>query len=87
LQQRVLLQELEAAGLTGPDQKLPAPVRVKHGTLASGARAHFYLNYSAQPQAFAYPYAAGADVLTGRAVARNATVTTGPWDVAIIEER
>ncbi|MGE5646611.1 MAG: beta-galactosidase [Acidobacteriota bacterium] len=87
LQQRVLLDELEAAGLSGPDQELPAPVRVKHGTLASGARAHFYLNYSAEPQTFAYAYGAGSDVLTGRAAARGAILTIGPWDVAIIEER
>jgi beta-galactosidase len=86
LQQRLLLAELEAAGLTGPDQKLPAPVRVKHGTFASGAAGHFYLNFSAQPQTFAYPYRAGADVISGRAAVQNASVTLGPWDVAIIEE-
>ena len=31
LQERVLLEVLERAGLTGPDQSLPATVRVKHG--------------------------------------------------------
>jgi len=31
LQQSVLLDVLKQAGLTGPDQELPVPVRVKHG--------------------------------------------------------
>jgi hypothetical protein len=32
LQQSVLLDVLKQAGLTGPDQELPVPVRVKHGS-------------------------------------------------------
>lgn len=87
LQEKVILQILEMAGLAGPDQKLPAAVRVKHGEGNSGKRIHYYLNYSGQPQMFTYAYGAGADVLSGRAVAAGASVTLGPWDVATIEER
>ncbi len=87
LQERVLLEVLSAAGLTGPDQKLPPPVRVKHGTDNNGKPVHYYLNYSAQPQTFAYPYGGGTDVLTGNAVASNANLTLSPWDVVIVEER
>jgi beta-galactosidase len=86
LQQKIVLQLLEVAGLTGPDQKLPAPVRVKHGTANAGRRMHYYLNYSAQPQAFVYPYNGAREILTGREVAASANVTLAPWDLAIMEE-
>jgi len=87
LQRAVVLDVLKAAGLTGPDQALPAPVRAKHGTANSGRRMHYYLNYSATPQNITYSYGAGADVLTGRPVAPGATATLAPWDVLIVEEK
>ena len=87
LQQKVLAQVLELAGLTGPDQKLPAPVRVRHGTANSGKTMHYYLNYSARAETFAYPYRAGVEVVSSRAVAGGASLTVGPWDVVVIEEQ
>ncbi|MFZ3341063.1 MAG: beta-galactosidase trimerization domain-containing protein [Terriglobales bacterium] len=39
IQSRVLLEVLNLAGLTGPDQDLPVPVHVKHGS-KSGGRSH-----------------------------------------------
>lgn len=56
LQQIVLLDVLKKAGLTGPDQDLPAAVRVKHGTNRPGKTLHYYLNYSNDPQTFSYTY-------------------------------
>jgi beta-galactosidase len=44
LQEKVLLDVLENAGLSGPDQALPANVRVKHGVNRSGKTIHYYLN-------------------------------------------
>ena len=64
LQERVLLEVLERAGLTGPDQSLPATVRVKHGQNRRGRTLHYYLNYSIDSQTFDYPYAAGTELLT-----------------------
>ncbi len=87
LQRAVVLDVLKAAGVSGPDQGLPAAVKVKHGTANNGRRMHYYLNYSAAPQSFAYAYGAGADVLTGRPVAAGSTATVGPWDVLIVEEK
>ena len=78
---------LGLAGLAGPDQQTPAPVRVKHGTANNGKTLHYYLNYSSDPQTFTYPYAAGTDLLTGKAVARSQAVTLAPWDLVIVEER
>ena len=87
LQESLLAQELQSAGLAGPDQSLPAPVRVKHGTNRSGKTLHYYLNYSSSPQTFAYAYGAGSDLLTQTAVAHSQQLSLKPWDVAIVEEK
>ena len=86
LQQQVLLDSLRVAGLTGPDQQLPEPVRVKHAVGTSGRKIHFYLNYSARPQTFAYGWGTGVDLLSDRPVERAATLTLKPWDLAVVEE-
>jgi beta-galactosidase len=87
LQEKVLLSVLAEAQLTGPDQQLPAPVRVKHGTNRNGKTIHYLMNYSSDPQTFTYPYGAGEDLLTQRAVARSEKLTLKPWDLAIVEEK
>jgi beta-galactosidase len=87
LQARLLLDVLQIAGLTGPDQKLPTSVRVKHGTNRNGKALHYYLNYSSESQVFRYTYKSGEDLLTGTAVASSQSVTLKPWDLVIIEEK
>ncbi len=87
LQERVLLEVLQIAGLTGPDQQLPAAVRVKHGTNQQGKTIHYYLNYSSEPQTLVYAYRAGEDLLTQSAVASSQKLTLKPWDLAIVEEK
>jgi len=87
LQTKVLLDVLQMAGLTGPDQELPAAVRVKHGTNRNGKTIHYYMNYSSEPRTFKYPYKQGEDLLTKTAVAPSQTVTLKAWDLAIFEEK
>jgi beta-galactosidase len=86
LQEKVLLDVLKLAGLSGPDQQLPPPVRVKHGLNRQGKTIHFYLNYSSEPQTFVYPYGAGRELLAQTAVASSQSLTLKPWDLAIVEE-
>jgi beta-galactosidase len=86
LQGKVLLDVLKLAGLTGPDQQLPEKVTVKHGTGNSGRRIHYYFNYSGAELRFTYPYAAGTDLLTGKAIGGSAPVSLAPWDLVIVEE-
>jgi beta-galactosidase len=86
LQQQLVLEALKSAGLTGPDQKLPDTVRVKHGINRFGKTLHYYLNYSSDGKTFNYSYAAGKDLLTGQAVGRNQSLSLKPWDLAIVEE-
>jgi beta-galactosidase len=87
LQQQVLLDVLKLAGLTGPDQQLPAPVRVKHGTNRNGKTIHYYMNYSKDPQTITYAYRTGEDLLTQVPVAPSHAVALKPWDFAVVEEK
>jgi beta-galactosidase len=87
LQERVLHEVLKSAGLVGPDQNLPASIRVKHGVNRSGKSLHYYLNYSSNTQSFGYPYRAGVDLLTQANVMPSQNLTVKPWDVVIVEEK
>jgi beta-galactosidase len=87
LQTAVLKDALTKAGLTGPDQNVPATVHVQHGVNRMGKKIHYYFNYSAAEQAANYSYGAGTNLLTGRSVDHGAALSLGPWDVAIVEER
>src|SRR5947199_4158283 len=87
LQREIVRDALTRAGLTGPDQKLAATLKVRHGRNSRGKLLHYYLNFSGEPQSFEYPYSTGADLLTGNAVAPRQAVTVRPWDLVIIAEQ
>lgn len=82
----MLLDVLEQAGLTGPDQELPAAVRVRSGTTPSGRTQRYHFDYSGAEQVLVYPYAPGRDLLTDRPVAPGEELTLTAWDLAIVEE-
>jgi len=86
LQKNVLLDVLKELALAGPDQQLPASIRVRHGVNRLGKRLHYYFNYSSEANSFAYPYSAGRELLTGSTVTHSQSLTLKPWDVAIVEE-
>jgi beta-galactosidase len=86
LQQKVLERVLEQAQLLGPDQKLPAAVKVKHGASRDGKTIHYYFNFSSIPQRIVYPYAAGQELLSNHPLANSAALTLEPWGVAIVEQ-
>ena len=86
LQEKVMLEILKSAGLTGPDQELPSSVRVRHGIGNAGRSLHYYLNYSGDEQSFTYPYKAGVDILTNKSIEESQTVTLKGWDLVIVEE-
>jgi beta-galactosidase len=78
---------LKRAGLLGPDQNLPAVVKVRHGRDAQGKRLHYYLNFSGQEQSVSYPYADGSDLLTNALVPQGRSLALKPWDLAIVAEQ
>jgi len=86
LEEKVMLEVLKLAGLTGPDQELPSSVRVRHGVSDSGRNLHYYLNYSGEEQSFTYPYEAGVDIVTNKSIGKSQTVTLKGWDLVIVEE-
>ena len=86
LQRKLLERVLGQAGLLGPDQKLPAHVRVKHGMGRSGKAFHYYFNFSPAPERLVYPYGAGAELLSNRPVPQGGTLALDPWGVAIVEQ-
>ena len=86
LQQAVLREVMQLAGLESQDWSLPAPVQVRHGVNARGHAVHYYLNYSAARQEFVYPYVGGRERLKETPLATEAKVALEPWGVAIIEE-
>jgi beta-galactosidase len=87
LQKAVLKRTLEGVGLTGPDQQLAAGVHVTHGINRMGKRIHYYFNYSGAEVRPAYSYAAGTNLLDGKAVSKSEMLTLAPWDLAIVEEK
>jgi beta-galactosidase len=87
MQSAVLKGELNKAGLTSPDQQLPAAVHVQHGVNRLGKRLHYYFNYSSAEVKVPYTFASGTNLLEGRFVTQGAQLTLAPWDLAIIEEQ
>ncbi len=85
-QKTVMLDVLKQAHLLNPDQ-LPEKVREKNGVNGMGKALHYYLNYSSDPQTFAYSRGAGTELLKSASVAAGQSITLAPWDLAIIEEK
>ena len=86
LQREIIRDVAKTAGLTGPDQNLPAAVKVRHGHNAQGKLLHYYLNFSGEQQQFPYPYKRGLDILTNRPVTAGSSIALKPWDLAIVAE-
>ncbi|HVO11457.1 MAG TPA: beta-galactosidase [Vicinamibacteria bacterium] len=86
LQQKVVAEVLEAAGIAPGDEGLPPRVRARHLVSRDGRPLHFYLNFSGEPQAFDYPHGPATDLLADRPVAHKQRITLGPWDLTVIRE-
>jgi beta-galactosidase len=85
LQMKVLERVLVQAQLMGPDQQLPAAVRVKHGTGGGGKTIHYYFNFSAGARRIVYPYGAGRELLSNHSIDKGGALMLEPWGVAIVE--
>jgi beta-galactosidase len=87
LQEKVVLETLNTAGVARMDAALPAVVKVRHGRLQDGKPVHFYFNFSARPQELVYVYEDGIELLSGKAAIKSEKLTLSAWDVAVIRER
>lgn len=82
--ERILADEVARAGVEPVGVHWPLVVR--GGVLSNGRTVRYLLNYSDKVRSLAYRHAAGTELLTGRAVAKNAAVPLKPWGVAMVEE-
>jgi beta-galactosidase len=51
-----------------------------------GRTLRFYLNFSGEPQSFAYGHGAGTELLSQKPLAAAERVTLAPWDLAVVRE-
>jgi beta-galactosidase len=86
LQRKVLARVFDQAQLTGPDRKMPAAIRVKHGVNRAGKTLHYFFNFSAATQRVTYAYPNGTELLSGHPVAAGGEISLDPWGVAIVEQ-
>jgi len=86
IQEKLILQELERAGIKTVDQDLHWPLITKSGINDAGKKVHYYYNYSSQKSNFAYPHKAGNELTSGKSVRSGASIEIEPWDVLIVEE-
>jgi beta-galactosidase len=85
LEEKVVAAVLKTAGIA-PEAGLPPKVRVRQAVARDGKALRFYLNFSDEPQSFAYAHGAGMELLSGKPVAAGQRLTLAPWDLAVIRE-
>ena len=85
LQEKVVADVLKQAGIA-PEAGLPEKVRLRQAVARDGKALRFYLNFSGEPQSFAYAHAPGTELLSQKPVAAGERLTLGPWDLAVIRE-
>jgi len=86
IQEKLILQEMERAGIKTVAQDLHWPLVTKSGVNDAGKKVHYYYNYSSQRSSLTYPHKAGSELTAGKSVASGASLEIAPWDVLIIEE-
>ncbi len=86
IQNEIIKQAIERAGLRTPDQLVHWPLITKSGTNDEGKTIRYYYNYSSGPVKFVYPYKGGIELTSARKVTGKETLTVAPWDLLIIEE-
>jgi beta-galactosidase len=86
IQEKLILQEIERAGIQTVDQNLHWPLITKSGINDAGKRIHYYYNYSSQKSSIKYLHQAGNELVSGKAVTAGSNLEIGPWDVLIVKE-
>jgi beta-galactosidase len=83
---KLLSEAVDRAKVTRRTPGLQFPVIARSGVNGRGRALHYLLNYSAELRTLVYPFAAGTDLLSGRAVPAGSRMELEPWGVAIVEE-
>jgi beta-galactosidase len=85
LQQKVIEGVLKDAGIS-PEPGLPPRVRSRRSVARDGRVLRFYLNFSGEPQSFAWGHGSGTELVSQKTVAAGERLTLGPWDLAVVRE-
>lgn len=86
LAEQIMADELKRAGLWGAAQAAHFPAIIRSGELRDGREVHYLFNYSGAPVEVPYNFAAGTDLLTGKAVKPATSLMLPGWGVAIVAE-
>ena len=86
IQEKILKQELDRAGLLSPDQEIHWPLITKSGMNDNGKTIRYYYNYSSEAVEFFYPYKGGIELISNAKNVGNSNLNIEPWGVLIIEE-
>jgi beta-galactosidase len=87
IQEKLILQEMERAGIKSVDQDLHWPLVTKSGVNDAGNIVHYYYNYTSQKSSLVYPHKAGEELTSGKQVVSGETLKIDPWGVLIVEEK
>ncbi len=82
----ILMQAVDRSKVTHLGSAFHFPLIVRGGVNARHKAVHYLLNYSAGSKAVAYPFGAGIELLSGKAISENTSVELGPWGVTIVED-
>ena len=84
---KVIQQSAREAKVLDTAQNITFPIITRSGQNAKKKKVHYFLNYSADAQAFSYPFEAGVELLTGKEIRVDESMHLKPWDLAIVEEK
>ena len=86
IQEKIILQTIDEAGIMTPEQTVKWPLIIKSGTNQFNKTIRYYYNYSSKPQVFVHSFETGKELLSGKKVEKNSDLAIEPWGVLIIEE-
>jgi beta-galactosidase len=84
--EQILAGAVDRAGLSRPGSDLRFPVIARSGISSRGRTLHYLLNYSGASRTVGYPFASGADLLSGKSMVAGSRMELEPWGVAIVQE-
>lgn len=86
IQEKIVLNSLEKAGIKTADQDLHWPLITKWGTNDGGKTIRYYYNYSSAPRNFEYQHRAGTELIQNESISSGQNLVILPWDILVIEE-
>jgi beta-galactosidase len=84
---KIMFEEVKRAGVAPSVSNATFPIVVRTGTLQSGKRVRYVMNYSAKPQVLSNAFGEGTELLANQTVKSGGSIQLGAWDVKIIEEK